>query len=309
MMFCTSLKEIKKLTTVLMLFMICGCTTAPSSQDHFSVPDLTNWHKESGIRVAGAVSTSTIRLADGSYRIFYPLGGIKSSISADGLTFTEEAGERISKGSGSDYDAIGAKDPDIVVEDGYWRMYYTGVGQDDVHRCLSAVSTDGYTFTKEAGVRVDYSATYTQHADVPSVVKMSSNNYKMYYVYDWYGDNSIKGATSSDGLSWEVKTLSGFDKDCMDPEVVLADDGSLIMFFAAPHIKNGHEPLDIYKATSSDGLSWEVVGRALWPEKSEEGNLVGDPDVIKLLSGQYRIYYYGMIGDSSNIFSATAEGL
>lgn len=95
----------------------------------------------------------------------------------------------------------------------------------------------------------------------------------------------------------------------MDPDVILAEDGSLIMFFAAPRPKDGHEPLDIYKATSSDGLSWEVVGRALWPERSEEGNLVGDPDVIKLPDGQYRIYYYGMINDSSNIFSATAESL
>lgn len=118
------------------LFIACGCATSPSSENHFSVPDLTNWHKESGIRVEGAVSTSTIRLANGSYRIFYPMGGIKSAVSTDGLTFTEEAGERVSRGSGSDYDVIGAKDPDIVIEDDYWRMYY---------------------------------------------------------VYDWYGDNSIKG--------------------------------------------------------------------------------------------------------------------
>ena len=289
----------------------CAATTKDSSGDHFDVPDLTNWSKESGIRKANGVSTCTIRLSSGQYRMFYPgEGGIASSISSDGLAFTAEAGTRVDMGSGSDYDANGAKDPDIVVEDGYYRMYYTAVGSDDKHRVMSAISTDGMTFTKEAGARIDYSASYDQLADVQSAVKISDNNYKMYFVCDWYGGNSLKGATSTDGLSWEVVSLSGFSDNCMDPEVVLDGSGNLVMFFAAPRTTGGPEPMDIYKAASADGLSWTVVGRAIAPEKSEEGAVVGDPDIIQLPDGTYRMYYYGgnpAVG--SDILSATAESL
>lgn len=296
----------------LFLILKSGCGTSPdSSENRFNVPALTNWHKESGVRIEGGVSTSTIRLSNGQYRIFYPGGdGIKSLISSDGLAFTQEGGFRVPQGSGSDYDAGDAKDPDLIAEDGFYRMYYTAVGADSKHRVMSATSTDGYTFTKEAGVRIDYSASYDQLADVQSAVKVSSSEYWMYFVYDWYGDNSIKGARSSDGLSWEVASLTGFSKNCMDPEVMLDDDGTLVMFVACARTNNSPEPMDIYKATSSNGIDWTFVGQALTPEKTEEGSAVGDPDIIRLPDNTYRIYYYGTTGPQEyKILSATAESL
>jgi hypothetical protein len=157
-------------------------------------------------------------------------------------------------------------------------------------------------------VRLAYSADYDELVDVPSVVKVSANNYKMYFVYDWYGDNSIKGATSTDGLNWTVQTVTGFTDDCMDPDVFLAGDGTLVMYFAAPYYASSRAPLNIFKAVSSDGVSWEVVGRALYPTKEVEGQMVGDPDVVALPDSRYRVYYYGYSGsDTYNILSASAE--
>lgn len=297
---------------VLLFFVLSftGCSQSGSGI-RFNVPLLTNWTKESGLRLTGGVSTSTIRLPNGKYRIFFPKeNGIGSAISDAGLIFTSEDGLRVTQGSGTDYDSKGAKDPDVVTEDGYWRMYYTAIGADNKHRVMSAISANGLDFTKEPGRRIDYSASYDQLADVQSVVKISANNYKMYFVYDWYGDNSLKGATSTDGLNWTVMTLTGFLNDCMDPEVVVNDAGGLIMFFAAARYGLGPEPMDIYKAVSTDGVSWTVVGSAIQPVKTEEGQVVGDPDIIKLPDNTYRMYYYGRIGQQEfNILSATAASL
>lgn len=302
------------LSLTVFMVLISACLNLFSlgiAEDKFNVPTLTNWHKESGVRIRGGVSTSVIRLSDGRYRIFYPdRGEIASFVSSDGLTFTKEFGMRVSRGGPISYDARVAGNPDIVLEDGYYRMYYTGIGNDDKLRILSAVSKDGFNFTKEEGARIDYAANYRQLADVCSVVKISNNNYKMYFVYDWHGDNSLKGATSSDGLNWTVQTLSGFTRNCMDPEVLLDKDGTLIMFFAGPATTIGPEPMYIYKAISTDGSKWDVVGKAIIPEKSEEGIIVGDPDIIQLPDGTYRMYYYGCAGrDNFDILSATAENL
>jgi predicted GH43/DUF377 family glycosyl hydrolase len=303
-------KFLKICLIVFTLALATSCSLIKAGE-RFPVPVETNWTKESGLRVPGAVSTSCIKLANGSYRIFYPSeNGIKSSISTDGLNFVPEDGFRIKAGSAGAYDVNGAKDPDVVTETGFWRMYYTAIGPDNKHRVMSATSSDGLTWTKEPGLRINYSASYDQLADVPSVVKVSANSYKMYFVYDWYGDNSIKGATSTDGLNWTIVNVTGFLTDCMDPEVVNGDNGSLIMFFAAPRYFVSNEPMDIYKATSTDGLSWTVVGRTIQPEKTEEGELVGDPDVIQLAEGSYRMYYYGMRSqNTSDILSATATEL
>lgn len=305
---------IKRILIFILLLMLsygCGKSSSDGDSNRFSVPALGNWNKESGIRVEGAVSSCTIRLNDGRYRMFYPsMGGIGSSISSDGITFTEEAGIRISKGSGTDYDVNGAKDPDIVSENAYYRMYYVGIGPDNKRRVMSATSNNGLDFTKETGIRIDYTASYDELADVPSVVKVSDDNYKMYYVYDHRGDNSLKGAISTDGLNWEVKTLTGFTKNCMDPEVIMDSDvTTIVMYFAAPRADNSHEPMDIYKATSTDGINWKVVGQAIKPEKSEEGQIVGDADIVKLPDNTYRMYYYGMIGEDSDILSATTKSL
>lgn len=45
----------------------------------------TDWTVESGTRIADATSSSTIRLADGTYRTYW--GAIRTATSADGLTW------------------------------------------------------------------------------------------------------------------------------------------------------------------------------------------------------------------------------
>jgi hypothetical protein len=94
----------------------------------------------------------------------------------------------------------------------------------------------------------------------------------------------------------------------MDPDAFLDGSGNIVLYFACPRYTQGMGNLEIYKATSSDGISFEVVGLALRPTKEVEGSSIGDPDVLQLSDGRYRVYYYGLQGSETyNILSASAE--
>jgi hypothetical protein len=106
-----------------------------------------------------------VRNADGSYRMYWldqkqgsvnGLGykAIKSALSTDGgLTFVAEPGERLTySGTGYETNGIGLGRV-ILLGDGTYRMYYSGTS--DYGRTLSALSSDGLSFTRESGVRLD----------------------------------------------------------------------------------------------------------------------------------------------------------
>jgi hypothetical protein len=286
-----------------------GCTLRLPSSERFPVPDLRGWQKEGGIRWAGASSCAVILLPDGRYRLFYNSGStIKSAISADGLTFSPEDGWRILPGAGNDLDTNGAGDPSFIQETGFWRMYYTATGADNKKRVMSATSTDGLSFNKDQGARIDYAAGYLQLAETPTVVKLAADDYKMYFHFDTSGSNSLKGATSSDGLTWTVIPLAGFISECYDPEALAASQG-LVLLFSSPRTYSGPEPMDIYRATSTNGAGWGVYNRSLFPDKTDEGVQIGGPAIVRLSGGRYRMYYYGRNEQGEDaILSAVGNG-
>jgi hypothetical protein len=137
-----------------------------SALDSYVSDDGLTFQKEPGHRyVAMMGRTFVLRTADGNYRLYYPenpmlvndLGApaIKSALSTDGLTFTPEGGSRLTY-TAAGYETNGLRDPRIVtLQDGSYRMYYRVGGSPPV--LLSAVSADGLTWTRESGVRFDWS--------------------------------------------------------------------------------------------------------------------------------------------------------
>ncbi|MDI6794892.1 MAG: hypothetical protein QME81_18835, partial [bacterium] len=139
----------------------------------------------------------------------------------------------------------------------------------------------------------------------------SSGNYWMYFVYDWAGDNSIKGASSSDGLNWTIHELTGFPKGCMDPEVIVAPNGEMWLYLAAPICYPCAEPMYLYRAVSSNGINWTITDLVIKAETDNEGKVIGDPDIVEVADYSYRMYYYdyGKTSgqtDTYKILSATA---
>ena len=123
--------------------------------------------RETGYRFEGYTLFGhwIVRNPDGSYRMYWldqkqgfvnNLGciAIKSALSTDGgWTFVADSGERLTY-SGTGYEANGIGFGRVILlGDGTFRMFYSGIS--DYGRTLSAISSDGLTFTREAGIRLD----------------------------------------------------------------------------------------------------------------------------------------------------------
>jgi hypothetical protein len=129
--------------------------------------DGLNFTQELGYRFEGYTLFGhwIVRNSDGSYRMYWldqkqgsvnSLGykAIKSALSTDGgWTFVAEPGERLTySGTGYETNGIGLGRVSLL-GNGTFRMYYSGIS--DYGRTLSAVSSDGLSFTREAGIRLD----------------------------------------------------------------------------------------------------------------------------------------------------------
>jgi len=102
----------------------------------------------------GVAWPSAVRLSDGRIRLYYGTGsgpsaagpaGLFSAISADGVHFAREPGQRWSSLAG-DVERLA---------DGRWRLYYTHVdGSGTPDGIASSISDDGLTFVAEPGLRL-----------------------------------------------------------------------------------------------------------------------------------------------------------
>src|SRR3989344_866122 len=94
-------------------------------------------------------------------------------------------------------------DADIIaLGDGRYRMYYSAEPEIENFKgqVYSAVSSDGITWNKEDGTRIEW-------AVFPSVMKLSDGKYRMYF----QSQGVIKSAISSDGLSWVQESGTRMD--------------------------------------------------------------------------------------------------
>jgi hypothetical protein len=126
-----------------------------------------SFQQETGYRFQGYTlfQHCVVRNPDGSYRMYWldqkqgwvnnlANRAIKSAISTDGgWTFNAEDGERL-RYSGTGYESNGIVSCRVLLlPNGSFRMYYHAIS--DYDRILSALSSDGLSFTREEGVRLD----------------------------------------------------------------------------------------------------------------------------------------------------------
>jgi len=192
------------------------------------------------------------------------------------LTWTIDSGVRLQD----------ATVPNILrLEDGRFRLYYGGPGG-----ILSAISQDGLTFTKEAGVRVPAGSAGSAEMIVsdPTLVKLKDGRVRMYYKGATGGGgpgqamHSIFSAISTDGLRFEKEGVRIDSQQTPDggwasvPEAVLLPDGKVRIYYVSDSADVGH---GIVSAISEDGLNFTREGPVL------PGFV--DPAVIRLANGEY----------------------
>ena len=196
-------------------------------------PDGLAFTMESGTRLPeGAGHARVVRLDDGRVRIFYiSHNGISSSISSDeGVTFTAEAGERI---SASVVGASALSGCSIVRKSGGgWRMYFSDLPVPGAAvaplKIYSASSSDLITWTADAGVRIGPGATLTGSGEHPGAYVNSDGSVSLFYFRN--SNLGFLTATAADGLSFTTEASVGISP-ANDPDIVRLADGSLRMYY------------------------------------------------------------------------------
>ncbi len=220
--------------------------------------------------------TTTLRLNDGRWRMFLFAGqAYRSAISADALTFTMEAGNRLPNGNG--------QSRVLRLDDGRVRMYHISAGG-----ISSSISTDeGVTFTLE-GQRLSAGAAGLTQLSGPGIARTADGRWRMYFSeLDTPGAAVVplpmKSAWSSDLTTWTMDpgvrigpgaTLTG---SAAHPTAITNSNGSVTVFF----FRNAD--LRLYAATSTDGLAFTTEASLL--------SDAADPDVVALPDGGLRMYY------------------
>lgn len=173
--------------------------------------------KVGGAAVKGKFADAdVVDLGGGSKRMYYAIQPevvgnnfeVYSATSTNGKKWTQESGTRKTM----------ATFPDVVKNaDGTYRLYYQSAGV-----IVSAISSDGLTFTDEEGTRIDKANSLGVTFDnvaAPTVFLKIDGTYLM--VYRGTYDKAYKGekvpnkdtqillwATSADGLTWVKKGLA-----------------------------------------------------------------------------------------------------
>ena len=158
--------------------------------------------------------------------------------------------------------------PEILYEDGIYKMWYGGQGTDGHDRIHYAESTDSINWTK-FGVVID-NGEY-DHVNDPSVVKIGSTYY-MYY--DWGTQvmsngrvtelGAINLATSTDGRNWTKqgvvlsKSSQPWNTRYVLRPSVLYDGGQWKMWFDSESTDPQYPQRYVGYATSTDGRAWNI---------------------------------------------------
>jgi hypothetical protein len=181
-----------------------------------------------------------IKLTDGRFRMYnLSSGGISCSISSDGLNFTLENVACIGR------TAFGISgnmsSPGIVkLASGGYRAYFSTVpvvGSASVaQKSYSATSTDGLTWTPDAGIRIGTGSSIDQSAEHPTAINHSDGSVTMFYfdgiTHGLYYASSKDGLTFSNPTAFDLSSLSPRFRTASgnDPDIFLDKNGDMILW-------------------------------------------------------------------------------
>jgi len=252
-------------------------------------------------------------LFDGvEYKMWYTgADGVYSSIgyatSTDGVTWTKYHGNPVFTATGSGWESLYVGTPEVMIEDGEYKMWYGGCGES-LHSIIGyATSKDGINWARHADnpvLDLGKSGAWDCMSVRQSDVLFNGSAYKMWYT----GKDSAKTyrigyATSRDGITWikhsgnpvlDVGKYGEWDCQSVRTPDVLFDGIEYKMWY-----NGNNKNYRIGYATSPDGIVWTKHYDApvldLGPGASWDDRQVGSPAVL-LNNGEYRMWYTGSDG-------------
>ncbi len=170
------------------------------------------------------------------------------------------------------------------------------------HQVLSATSSDGLTWTRDAGVRL-------RSASVPCAINDRDQRVLLYVVRppdEPGGVGGVSCAVSTNGTDFSIARefrIEGLStRSAADPAIVKDRDGKFRLYYLASNHRGdpaaGENPHLINYARSEDGLHFREVGTAF-----RYYNLV-DPDVFRF-QDQWFMYVFAR---HANVIATSADG-
>jgi len=274
--------------------MGCGSSSpSPSVVDNWADEGVLFDPDTCGISGAlGIADASIISLSNGNFRMFLSINTATSSAALYSAVSTDEAHWTLE--SGIKLADVTVSRP-VKLTGVSYRLYYNARDNSGI---ISAATTDeGASFVTEAGTRLATGGPLDARAvDNGTAVVLSDGTYRLYYG----GANEtgavipfvILSATSSDGTDFSKESgtrLSSSQNRATHPHVFVYG-GQYYMYYAT----NTY----IYKAVSSDGISWT--------ESGSTGIAGADPFVLRLSDGNWRMFYNTYDASSGKSYLRTA---
>lgn len=214
----------------------------------------------------------------------------------------------------SSYTANATADPFVIKDFDRFKMWFSGFDVNGVHRIMYSTSLDGSNWDSPILAMDKGKMTSGQdsaYAVGPSVVKESDTSYKMWYESaDANGVQRILYSTSTDGIHWNTPIVSlspsGSITSVVAPHVIKESNTSYKMWF------NEGNSSDIQYATSTDGITWNIVGPVLYhgtmsskiDTKYQNSRIIKDNGIYKMWASAV---------DSSNnsrtVYSSSTDGI
>lgn len=308
----------KKILYFTFIISLSSVNFAFAKSGKISIPETSGWVLEDEvISDDSVVNIDVVKLEDGRLRAYYMnLGVIGSLISTDdGKSFSLEDGNRIQQGQ---HHAA------LKLDDGRIRLYYSK--QDD-RNIYSAISSDGLSFTEEAGVRLVLGAPGDPDEGGmihPVIVKLPDGSLKLYYDALGQGgnfpenSNGIMSAGSTDGLTF-VKDkgvrIRANSKPIGFVHLVFSsfaefEDGLYKLYFTGE--SDNVKKLGVFVAVSENGVDFTINKRPIIKRDKRAGpptngqlGRVGMPQDVFIVNvdGGKRLFYW-VEGNDRGIFSA-----
>ncbi|MFO0945709.1 MAG: hypothetical protein U1D30_07170 [Planctomycetota bacterium] len=242
---------------------------------------------------------STARVALGLLCLF---PGFRAELAAASENYVVLRGTQITElaphGEGNVYA------PEVLKDNGKYRMWYGGQGKDGHDRIHLAESTDLKTWEKK-GVVLDRGS--ANHVNDPTVVKVGTTYFLYYTQADEGVIDEIHVATSKDGVQWEKGGVAvprgrpgSWDAAIVGRPSVLVEDGSFRMWY------DGRDKGDrsVGHAVSQDGIHWTKS-----PQEPVFGRGAGAVDVKRVTALSTTSYVMLYESREGTCLAVSSDGL
>ncbi len=249
-----------------------------------------NWDK-------AGVEAPSVLADDGGFRMWYassrPQPQIGLALSKDGIYWHAYNDQPVlRRGTDGTWDDEGVYEPSVVRDDGGYKLYYSGY-DGQTWRIGLATSTDGVTWTKHPApvLKLGGEGAFDSMGQHSPTVHFDGRRYRVWYEgYDG-SMNRLGLAVSADGVTWFKSPANpvyphgwGAASDGPLDPIVLQRNGQWEMWYTWENI---------WRATSSDGVTWTSQDVVLSSSGNREWDLALEAPMVVFDGQQYHMWYGG----------------